>query len=146
MESNKGRATCEPGTVKPHRRRPGDASFPRRARLTKPLEFKTVFQKPVVSSDHCFRILARVNRSGHSRLGMAVSKQVERTAVGRNRIKRIIRESFRTKSRRVHFDCVVLPRRKAATISNSQLFESLDRHWSGIEDRCGDKGKTEQDQ
>jgi ribonuclease P protein component len=81
---------------------------------------------------------------------MAVSRRVDRRAVVRNRIKRVIRESFRR-----HFlapagmvpdrapgagtayplDIVVLPRPGIATISNRRLFASLDAHWMRLEAR-----------
>jgi ribonuclease P protein component len=89
----------------------------------------------MVSTDPCFKVLARLNTEQHSRLGMAVSRQVDRRAVGRNRIKRVIRESFRQweGSRTQHLDVVVLPRRESATISNRRLNRSLKRHWSRLE-------------
>jgi len=85
---------------------------------------------------------------------MAVSRKVDRRAVGRNRIKRVVRESFRKKfasgqehggCRTVsdqpleqglhHIDIVVLPGRETATISNKVLFDSLEKHWSRLDDR-----------
>jgi ribonuclease P protein component len=136
------------------------ATFPVRSRLIKPSDFKRVFKKPVVSSDHCFRVLARRNDGDHSRLGMAVSRQVDRHAVGRNRIKRVIRESFRQSFESVvpetlekfnkggkndsvieennpGIDIVVLPRQQAASICNQQLFDSLHAHWSRLRQEKG---------
>ena len=113
------------------------ASLPRAARLLKPADFKQVFKKNQATNDRLFRILARANQVGQSRLGMAVSKKVDRTAVGRNRIKRVIRESFRhwvaEKGGGIGIDVVVLPRASAAAICNQQLFRSLRGHWSRIE-------------
>jgi len=92
-------------------------------------------------------VLARNNEGDYSRLGMAVSRQVDRRAVGRNRIKRVIRESFRqsfgTKAGAVieenspGIDFVVLPRREAATICNQQLFQSLQTHWTCLRQKTG---------
>lgn len=122
--------------------RPGRASYPRAYRLTKPSEFKEVFKQPLVSSDQLFKILARPNGKKHSRLGMAVSRHVDRKAAGRNRIKRVIRESFRQWSGGSErpLDIVVLPRSGSASISNSRLRLSLTRHWSRLERQL--KGKT----
>ena len=110
------------------------AAFPHSARLKKPSEFKRVFSKPEVSADRCFKVLARRNDHDRPRLGMAVSRQVDKNAVGRNRIKRIIRESFRLyfRDRRPPVDFVVLPRRESATICNRRLSKSLDGHWERI--------------
>jgi len=116
---------------------PEKAAFTSKQKLTKAIEFKRVFDKPFVSSDACFKVLARINEGGLSRLGMAVSRQTDRRAVGRNRIKRVVRESFRL--RYVHskacLDIVILPRRETATMCNKKLFDSLNRHWSRLENQ-----------
>jgi len=111
------------------------AAFNNRHKLRKAIEFKRVFRNPFVSSDQCFKILARINQEEHSRLGMAVSRQVDKRAAGRNRIKRVIRESFRRRfsTQRGCIDIVVLPRRETALICNKRLFSSLQRHWSRLE-------------
>ena len=110
------------------------AALPREARLTKPAEFRHVFQKPATSADRFFKVLARANASGRPRLGMAVSRQVDKRAAGRNRVKRVIRESFRSYFRdtRAPLDFVVLPRREAASTDNERLSESLSVHWDRL--------------
>ena len=113
------------------------AVFTRKQKLTKPLEFKRVFRKPLVSSDACFKVFARLGEQSEPRLGMAVSTQIDKKAVGRNRIKRVIRESFRRyfSDRDTPMDIVVLPRLEAATLSNQVLSRSLQSHWSRLERR-----------
>ena len=114
--------------------------FPRHARLTRPRDFKRVFQQPLSSGDRYFKVLARHGDGAGPRLGMAVSRKVERRASVRNRIKRVIRESFRLRfagsgtqaGRRPTLDFVVLPRPACATISNAEMFHSLDRHWARL--------------
>ena len=124
-------------------------SLPKAARLSKPDDFKRVFRKPAVSRDHCFRVLARANEGQRSRLGMAVSRKVDKRAVGRNRIKRVIRESFRhafnasSGSSDVTMDIVVLPGLESATICNKALFRSLEKHWSRLDDQLRKKNKWE---
>ena len=114
---------------------PGKAAFTSKQKLTKAIEFNRVFNKPFVSSDACFKVLARVNEGELSRLGMAVSRQIDKRAVGRNRIKRIVRESFRLQYSQCGtcLDIVILPRREAATMCNEKLFDSLKRHWARLE-------------
>ena len=113
---------------------PDRAVFSSKQKLTKPIEFKRVFDKPTVSADACFRVLARNNEGTYPRLGMAVSRQVDKRAVGRNRIKRVIRESFRVQNACSRFpvDFVVLPRRETAVMCNEKLFRSLKYHWSRL--------------
>jgi ribonuclease P protein component len=122
---------------------PSRLRFTKNERLLKPSDFKRVFNRPVVSADRFFKVLARSGEQSGPRLGMAVSRQVDRRAVARNRLKRLIRESFR-----IHFakggpaaDFVVLPRRESATICNRQLFEVLDRHWARLRARLEDSQK-----
>lgn len=120
-----------------HSNSPPGKPLPRAARLIKPAEFKRVFDQPTVSADRCFKVLARPGTGDRSRLGMAVSRQVDKRAVGRNRIKRVIRESFRRQPlsgvRAVDF--VVLPRKESATICNRQLYRSLEKHWARVRTR-----------
>jgi len=108
--------------------------FSRQSRLLKPAEFKSVFQRPIRSGDSWFRVLATTNTRQRHRLGMAVSKKACPKAVGRNRIKRVIRESFRTKvagleAQSAALDFVVMPTVQAASQSNKILAESLAAHW-----------------
>jgi len=121
--------------------------FSRQARLLRPAEFKQVFQQPVRSGDRCFRVLARANEIHNHRLGMAVSKKVCSKAVGRNRIKRIVRENFRNKmlgqmpgqKQDSSLDFVVLPTAQAADESNSSLDESLTAHWQQLIRKAQDR-------
>mgnify|MGYP001570984818 FL=1 len=71
------------------------ARLQKRARLLKATEFNRVFDKAVRTSDQYFTVLARPNDLEFPRLGLAISKKKARLAVTRNRLKRIIRESFR---------------------------------------------------
>jgi len=111
--------------------------FPRESRLTKPAEFKRVFTRPTVSSDRWFKVLARPDGGARARLGMAVSRQVDKRAVGRNRLKRVIRESFRERfaGGGPAVDFVVLPRAESATICTRRLSQSLATHWTLILDK-----------
>ena len=110
--------------------------FSRQSRLLKAAEFKSVFQQAIRSGDESFRILARINGIQQHRLGMAVSKKACARAVDRNRIKRVIRESFRkqlanqTSERALDF--VILPTAIAKDQSNKALDESLSAHWQRL--------------
>ena len=110
--------------------------FSRQSRLLKPAEFKSVFQQAFRSGDDCFRILARANGIQCHRLGMAVSKKACPLAVGRNRIKRLVRESFRTRilgsGHSETLDFVVLPNPSAAKLTNKALDQSLSNHWQRL--------------
>ena len=91
-----------------------------------------------------FTVLYKENGEQNARLGLAVSKKNCRLAVGRNRLKRVIRESFRQHHETLQgFDVVVLNQPAAMRASNKALFDSLHQHWQ----RCGsphglDTGQT----
>jgi len=108
--------------------------FSRQHRLRTKAEFQYVFSHPEVTRDRYFRVFRRANGRGFNRLGMAVSRRNCRTAVGRSRLKRVIRESFRrfaeASGSARGFDFVVLPTGQAASICNETLFDSLEMHWN----------------
>ena len=55
---------------------------------------------------------ASLNGDRFSRLGIVVSKRVARRAVDRNRLKRLVRETFRRRQQELAgFDLLVRPRR-----------------------------------
>jgi ribonuclease P protein component len=81
-----------------------------------------------------FTVLYRPNGSDEPRLGMAIGKKNCRLATGRNRLKRIVRESFRQHRAIIGgYDVVVLNQPAATQATNRALFDSLERHWG----RCG---------
>ncbi len=113
------------------------AGFPRRARLTGRNAFADVFAQPIKSSDRYFTVLARSNVLGYPRLGLAISRKVAKSAVARNRIKRIVRESFRHHQPSLGgLDCVVMGRIGVVEQSSVVLFTALQRHWRRLAGPC----------
>jgi ribonuclease P protein component len=105
--------------------------------LTSKADYQQVFKAARVSQDRCFRILARLSVHPHARLGLAVSTRVSKSAVERNRLKRLVRESFRHHRHQLEvngqgLDLVVLPGFKSVNLSNDQLRESLNQHWQKL--------------
>ncbi len=68
--------------------------FPRRMRLSRNRDFRSVFEARTRASVDPLLVYARPNARSHPRLGLSVSRRVG-NAVLRNRIKRLIREAFR---------------------------------------------------
>ena len=71
----------------------------------------------------------RKNDVGHPRLGLAVAKKNLPNAVDRNRVKRLIRESFRKQTCDKGVDVVVLTRNPIINMDNTQIFKQLDWLW-----------------
>ncbi len=70
--------------------------FPRRAHLRVSAEFQLVFGEGKRLSGACFRLHAHLRSDAQqARVGVAVSKRVDKAAVGRNRVRRQIHETFR---------------------------------------------------
>ncbi len=76
-------------------------NFSRELRLLTPIQFKNVFEQPFRASTPEITILARKNNLEHPRLGLTVAKKHLKRAHERNRIKRLVRESFRLSQHRL---------------------------------------------
>jgi len=112
--------------------------FVRKSRLTHPAQYRQVFEKNYRSSDRYWTLLFRINNLDFPRLGLAVAKKRAKKAVDRNRLKRVIRESFRNQQVLPGVDIVVLPRTESVAASNVELRQSLEKQWSRIAKKCAD--------
>jgi ribonuclease P protein component len=110
------------------------ATFPAACRLLTAAGFQRVFRHcDIKVSDRYITVLAKYNELGHPRLGTVVSIKNAGNAVKRNRIKRLIRESFRlNRSEMANVDLVVLVRAGISACSNKEIFRSLEAHWRKI--------------
>lgn len=86
-------------------------SFSREERLKRQRDFALVFSEGKAVSDRCLVVHACPNGLPHSRLGLAVGKK-HGNAVARNRLKRLLREAYRTRKPELPpgYDLVVVPR------------------------------------
>jgi ribonuclease P protein component len=116
----------------------GATRFPRRARLTEPVDYSQVFKCCRYRlTDRSFTVLATSSQLDRPRLGLAISRKVARNAVARNRIKRVIRESFRHWQTRLDsLDIVVLGRAGVATQPNKALDAALEKLWTQLIEKC----------
>lgn len=115
------------------------ANFSRNSRLLQPAEFDAVFTARRRSADRLFTVLYRDNGLGYPRVGLAIAKKRVRHAVDRNRIKRLIRESFRIAATGLPgLDIVVMARDGTGTATNAAIFASLGRHWETLRKRADD--------
>ena len=106
------------------------ATFGKEQRLLKSSEFAAVFESNRFRvARPQFLLLASPNHCDHMRLGLVVGKKNVPTAVQRNRIKRLVRESFRLQSFDCSLDVVFLARRDIKLLSNAELRALLDKCW-----------------
>jgi ribonuclease P protein component len=104
--------------------------FARSSRLLTPADFKPVFDAAALKiSSKEVLILARTNRHTSPRLGLVIAKKHVRQANQRNRVKRIVRESFRHQLSLGGWDIVVLARGGIAQFDNPALRMQLDQLW-----------------
>jgi len=104
--------------------------FSKDSRLLNAASFGRVFEKATRSRDKWFTVLCRKNELDTSRLGLAISKKQCKKATARNRLKRIIRESFRHhQTILAGLDIVVMNKMSAADERNDILVDSLEKHW-----------------
>ena len=100
--------------------------YPPTARVRAKSDFDRIFQHgrrkalPVLAL-HC------LDTGNPPRLGLAVSRKVDKRAVGRNRIKRILRDHFRLNQEKLGMvDVVIVARPGASELSGSALREAFD--------------------
>ena len=109
------------------------ATFPRAARLLTPRDFARL--RGISRRVGTRHLTAEVAPTGQAiaRLGLAVSRRVSKSAVRRNRIKRIARDSFRRhRDRLPAVDILVIARSSAVLEDNPSLHAEFLRLWERI--------------
>lgn len=110
--------------------------FKRISRLTQPNDFKLVFTKPSKISRNDLVILYKPNQVKYSRLGIIIRKQYVKLSHNRNRIRRIIRESFRHQQHDLDsVDIIVLLRSVKYVLNGQQLRDDINYLWHQLNGR-----------
>ena len=106
-------------------------------RLHQAAEFREVKRSGKRFADAFFSLSVLINQRTHPRLGLSIATNVFGSAVARNRIKRITRESFRLNQHSLPpVDVTVSARAAAGKAPLPELRASLDKHWKVISQRC----------
>lgn len=108
--------------------------FSREKRLLIPRQFKAVFDSPTakVPGKHVL-LLARLNDLELPRLGLVIGKKSVKLSVQRNRLKRLIRDSFRlNQDALIGLDIVVVARKGFGDLENAELTQQFDKLWKRL--------------
>ncbi|MEJ8665172.1 ribonuclease P protein component [Pseudomonas sp. LP23] len=108
--------------------------FSREKRLLTPRHFKAVFDSPTgkVPGKNLL-ILARENGLDHPRLGLVIGKKSVKLAVQRNRLKRLMRDSFRLNQQLLAgLDIVIVARKGLGEIKNPELHQHFGKLWKRL--------------
>jgi ribonuclease P protein component len=105
--------------------------------LHQPAEFRQVKLRGKKFADAFFSLSVLANHEAFPRLGLSIATRTFGSAVARNRIKRLTRESFRLNQHSLPpVDVTVSAREAASKASTADLRASLDKHWKTITQRC----------
>lgn len=117
-------------------------SYSRELRLLTPSQFSYVFSNAIPAGSKHLTVLARFNEYTLPRLGITVAKKRIKTAVQRNRIKRIVRENFRHQCKSLpNIDIIVVVKQGCDALSNAQLHELIQQSFSRISKKCAQSKK-----
>lgn len=109
------------------------AGLPPAARLRRAADFAALRTASGRTRSRLFALRWGSSPAGVTRLGLAVSRKVSKRAVIRNRIKRIIRESFRAHREALPaVDIIVIAQPPAAGTAAHALRQDLDQAWSRV--------------
>jgi ribonuclease P protein component len=96
-----------------------------------------VFRHGRARRDDLFTVIAASSGFSHPRLGLAISKKSAKLASQRNRVKRLVRQAFRTSTHCLPpVDIVVIARPGIASRSNAEIQRSIRAHWKRLARQC----------
>lgn len=99
--------------------------------------FQAVFDSPACKvAQPLYLVLVRANSQSKSRLGFVVARKKVRRAVERNRIKRLVRNSFRLHQYDLPaVDIVFIARQGIDQAGNAELVKALAKTWQQVSRR-----------
>jgi ribonuclease P protein component len=107
-------------------------------RLRRKREFDAVYAHGRRFGNGFFGVTAHVNEKGWPRLGLAVAVKTAGNAVERNRIRRVIRESFRLHQHEIPaLDLVVSARLRARGVVGAELRAPREPLLQEVRTKCG---------
>ena len=102
--------------------------------LAEKLNFDRVFSSSSVSEDKFFAVFYMLNKAPRNRIGVSTAKRIVNKATKRNKLKRLIKNSFLSdlKCKR-SVDVIVRVKHQASRVADDKiLLQSLTNHWQKI--------------
>ena len=116
---------------------PQRLTFPPERRVRRKVEFEAAYKRGRRVSDGLFTMTVRANDVGGPRLGLAIAARTIGNAVARNRLRRLIRESFRHAQHGLPAaDIIVGAKVAARSAPDPQRRQSLNALWNKIASQC----------
>ena len=109
--------------------------YPKSHRLRQKSEFDVVAKRGGRYHTRGWSVYLKANSLSNPRLGVVVAKRVYSRAVDRNRIKRMVRESFRQLQAMPNVDILIAAKFDVINMSGAELNEALDKIWRHCLDR-----------
>ena len=120
------------------RAHPQRFTLPAQRRLRRKPDFEAAYARGRRMGNGFFGVTARVNDQGGPRLGLAVASKMAGGSVERNRIRRVVRESFRLHQHELPaVDLVVSARARARGAANPELRSAIEELWRKVKEQCG---------
>jgi len=109
--------------------------FSRARRLPNSSDYQAVFAAPDRRISHrYYLLLARLNDGPEARLGLVVARKNIRMASARNRVKRVVRETFRHRAGSLpRMDVLFLPRRGMDGLAPARQTRLLREAWAELD-------------
>ena len=102
--------------------------------LAEKLNFDRVFSSSTASEDKFFAVFYKPNKASRNRIGVSTAKRIVNKATKRNKLKRLIKNSFLSGLKcEKSVDVVVRVKHQASRVADDKiLLESLTNHWQKI--------------
>lgn len=107
-------------------------SFKKDKRLKTKKDYDDVFEQCIRIATPEFTFLYRYNKIDWARLGLIIPKKQVHQAHDRNRIKRILRESFRIQKNLPCIDLIILVRNKVDVRKKDQWMIKINKVWDTL--------------
>ncbi len=108
--------------------------FSRQQRIRKKNDFQTLFNQPYRTGSENFLALWKKGKFSFARIGIITAKKIAKKAVDRNKIRRVIRESFRlAKNQLNNIDLIIIARHECGKLDQIALRKETDHLWKKLQ-------------